>query len=106
MFVKHMSHLQALLDSNLNLALCKHVVTISDFSLIRVLGSAIMMAAFSDKQRSHFRVLHMYGAALRWMLHFTEYSLLWSFSCQMCFASAVLLRAYISYKATDVELLY
>ena len=80
-------HLTAL---SLCLALCKHLFIISDFLLSIVRGSPLRMSSFSERQRSHFLVPHLYGKACLCRVHLTSKGLFFSLRSQIYLARLVL----------------
>ena len=64
----------------------------SDLLFSKFFRCAFMITSFSDKQRSHLLVPHLYGDAWAAILHFMLCLILLSFRFQMNFDSSVSLR--------------
>ena len=74
---------------SLYLALCRHLFIISDFLFSIVLGSPLRISNFSDRQRSHFLVPHLYGNACLWRVHLISYGIFLSLRSQIYLARLV-----------------
>ena len=81
-----------------NLFLWRHLEISSVLLFSRSFGSALTMATFSDRQRSHFLVPHMYGDANDAMLHLRMKFALLSFSFHICLESSDSLQYFLDLK--------